>query len=172
MSYSSLFNSPSYGQTFTLTNLGGARATQASAATAIRELGIITVAGGASDLYITLPAGKYLADIECCLTTTVNGTAVDIKFAQLQLIGINTTGANQLLGYGTSYNKNMDGTLVNILDNNLFMKDTVFIILTETTQITARLAYNIDNICATKSGNIGTNPVLSCENKIIFKEVL
>jgi hypothetical protein len=172
MSVSSLLNSPTYGQVYTLTNLGGARATLASASTAIRELGIITIAGGATDLYITLPAGKYMAEMECCLNTTVGGTAVDIRFAQLQLIGINTAGANQLLGFGTSYNKNMDGTLANIMDNNLFMKDSVFINLTETTQLTARLAYNIDNICATKSGSIATNPVLPCENKIIFYEVL
>jgi hypothetical protein len=172
MSVASFLNSTLIGEKYTLTNLGGARPTLASAATAIRELGLITTAGGAADLYITLPPGKYMVEMECCLTSTVNGTAVDIRFAQIQLIGVNTAGANQLLGYGTSYNKNMDGTLVNIMDNNLFMKDSVFIILTESTQLTTRLAYNIDNVCATKTGNIATNPVLPCENKIVFYEIL
>lgn len=172
MSSYSLINQPLYGRKYVLTNLAGARPVTACAATALEELALTKVASGASDLYITLPAGKYTAQMESCLTTTVDGTPVIIRYAQLQLIGINSAGNNQLLGVGQSYSKTMDGTFVNILNNNLYLSDTVFLDLTETTQLTLRLAYNINVVCATKSGNIALNPILPCENKVTFYSVL
>jgi len=174
MSYSSLINSPSYGRVYTLTNPAGAITIPTAAATAFSETSIILVAAGGAVLNITLPAGRYLAKMDCCLTA-VAGNASVINYAQLQLIGNNTTGGNnQLLGSGGTYaGISFTGVVANYGINNIFMNEDVFFTISETTTVSARLVSNVATAgCATRSTTLATNPVTPCENKIVFYEIL
>jgi len=174
MSVSSLINSPSYGQKYTLTNLRGNIAIPVSAATAFAETVITCIASAATVLNITLPAGRYLAKMECCITA-IAGQASVVNYAQLQLIGNNTSGGNnQLLGAGASYGGiTFTGVVANVGANNIFIKDDVFFTIPEETTLSMRLVSNVLTAgCETRDTDLPFNPAQPCENKVTFYELL
>jgi hypothetical protein len=174
MSVSSLFNSPTYGQTYTLTSFDSSLEMDTSADLInfnIRAM-IVTTANGIIYKYITLPAGKYLATMSACITLRGN-TAADqvVNYAQLQIV----SNANVLYGASTAYNKNLLRTLANTATSALAINESVIIELTAETQLSLRMVYNSTgnaDALTTKDTSIGLNPVFQCLNQIVFKEIL
>jgi len=172
MSYSSLFNSPSYGREYTLTSLKNNITLEASTSTVnFNEKSIITDAAGANPIYQTLPAGKYIAVMTCALSNITDGTATVIKFAQMQLI--NDLAIPTLYGSSSGFGKTLDATIANIPNNVLYMNEVIYLELTATTNLTMRLGYNLTGgLPATRATSFGIAPVTPCANKVVFYEVL
>jgi len=174
MSISSLFNSPSFSQEYILTSFDSSLTVAISGSTtAFSEKPItVTTTDGGLPKYITLPAGKYLATMSCCLfvpADTVNATVVN--YAQLQIV--DDTAISVLYGASTTYNKTLAIVAANIPTATLYINETVMIELTAQTNLTLRLAYNITgNGCGTKDTPFGINPVITPVNQIIFRQFI
>jgi hypothetical protein len=169
MSYSSLINNPTYGQTYTLTNLAGSIPLAVSTdATTFTTKVVISPAGSASALFQSLPAGKYAVNMICAVeSATANVTP--LNHIQLQIVD----DTDVSYGVSSSYGKTTSATLANKPANTIFINDTIFINLTTTKNLTLRLNYNIlSHAGQTVSGNLVTNPAIVCENRVIFTEIL
>lgn len=174
MSYSSLLNNPSTGQTFTLTSFDSSLEmdTSADSVNISERYMTVTTANGILPKYITLPAGRYLATMSSCITLRAN-TAADmvVNFAQLQIISDTLV----LYGASTTYNKNLVRTLANFAVSTLPINESVIIELTAPTALTLRLNFNIIGSAGaliTRDTSLGLNPVYPCINQIVFKEIL
>ncbi len=169
MSYSSLFSNPTYGQTYTLTNLAGSIPLAISTdATTFTPKIVISPAGLTTALFQTLPAGKYAVNMICAVeSTTANATP--INYLQLQIVD----DTDVSYGYSSSYGKTTSATLANKPANTIFINDTIFINLTTTKNLTLRLNYNIlSHAAQTVSVDLVTNPATHCENRVIFTKIL
>jgi hypothetical protein len=167
MSYSSLLNSPSFGQEYILQSFDSSLTVAVSPnATGYSEKPItVTTTDGAIPKYISLPAGKYLATMTCCLQATAINTT--IFSAQLQIV--DDTAISILYGSSSMYSKAFGATLANIPAITLYMNESVVIELTETKNLTLRLAYNANVACATIDTNLGVNPLIPGINQIVFR---
>jgi hypothetical protein len=169
MSSSSFFNSPSYGNTFTLTNLAGAIALPvSSSATAFTPIAVITPVGGVGSLFKTIPAGKYAVTLICAVESST-AIVTNLNFLQLQLVD----DTDVSYGISSSYGKNTSTVIANKPANTIYINDTIFINITTAKNFTLRLNYNIiSGAGATVSANLASNPAVVCENQIIFREIL
>jgi len=178
MSYSSLFNSPTYGKTYTLTNSAGAIALPTVGVTLFEPKIIIAASPSTATtpIFITIPAGVYSVKMNCAIQPASASSA--INFAQLVIVD----DTDVLYGAGSSFNKVASATTANRPANQLFINETIFITLTTTKQLTMRLNYNITVAAgATISGELGLydgttyaapNPRIPCENNVVFTSLL
>lgn len=171
MSVSSFLNSPTFGQEYILTSFDSSLTVAISGSTtAFSEKPVtVTTTDGGLPKYISLPAGKYLATMSCCLFVPADtASATVVNYAQLQIV--DDTAISVLYGASTTYNKTLATTAANIPTATLYMNETVMIELPTQKNLTLRLAYNITgNACGTKDTPFGVNPVITPLNQIIFR---
>ena len=87
MSSFGFLNSASYSLNFSLTSLKSDIPLPVSTSlTNFNEKNIITDASGLNPIYITLPAGNYVAVMTCAISNVTDATATVVKFVQMQLI--------------------------------------------------------------------------------------